>query len=107
MYTTIKCKICNAEEKITVDPAAYAAWCAGASIQDVMPDMHVLKRTALVKRLCLNCASKIFNYPKPGEDWGEQVADCPSCHCSIWSRDVTGDGVYRCPNCGYAEGLVD
>ena len=50
--------------------------------------------------LCYDCQSKIYNMPKPGEDWGKQIGTCECCDCAIWEKDINKEGASFCPNCG-------
>ena len=65
-----------------------------------MPDLNTFEREALISELCYDCQSKIYNMPKPGEDWGKQIGNCECCDCAIWEKDINKEGASFCPNCG-------
>ena len=53
------------------------------------------------RHVYLDCQSKTFNKPKPGEDWGKQIGTCECCDCAIWEKDLNKEGPSRCPQCGF------
>lgn len=94
------CPWCGKVVVISCDVNAHAAWLAGELVQRAFPDMDKFDREALVSGMCHDCSSKVFNEPKPGEDWGERVGSCPICGASIYPKNATDDG-YVCPACVY------
>lgn len=95
MKISVKCKYCGKFESIDVDEKQYENWKSGMKIQDAMPDKGLFVREALISSTCFDCISKIFNTPKPGEDWGEQLTECGVCGCPIYKKDNL-----VCPQCG-------
>lgn len=94
-----KCS-CGNTTKVNVDEAKYLYWCDGARIQDVFPDLHPMSRDVLITGFCYDCLSKMYNMPKPDEDWGNPVCHCPTCDCAIWEhRNKKSENLYVCPSC--------
>lgn len=96
----IKCKFCGKIQAVNVDENRYRKWVDGELIQRAMPDLNDFEREALISELCYDCQSKIYNMPKPGEDWGKQIGNCECCDCAIWEKDINKEGASFCPNCG-------
>ena len=67
----IGCVVCGKEFSVEMSTSEYAQWKSGVEIQKVLPNMHPMNRESLITHMCLDCLSKIYNCPKPGEDWGE------------------------------------
>lgn len=97
---TIKnqCPFCGKEHSVNVPKAGYDKWQMGGLIQHAMPELHKMVRESLITRMCLDCLSKTYNCPKPGEDWGEVILKCECCGTSLYARNKQGDN-YVCPSC--------
>lgn len=89
------CPHCGKIDKHDVNSEAYNNWLSGMRIQDAMPEANDFLREFLITGACYDCISKIFNRPKPGEDWGEMMGECSCCGCPVYAKDV---GI--CPQCG-------
>lgn len=95
MKIRIACRMCGNTETVDVPEDAYEKWKSGnGRIQDLMPKVHMMYREALIQSACCDCLSKLFNSPKPGEDWGEPVGECNVCGCTIYAKDGN-----ICPSC--------
>lgn len=104
MEVTKKCFSCGKLTTVIVDEDMYEAWISGANIIRCFPQMNSFDREVLISGMCYDCQSKTFNMPKPGEDWGEQVCDCPECGCRIFPKDIN-NGVMMCPSCHFRENV--
>lgn len=89
-----KCMMCGKEESHEYPEDGLQKWQSGMKIQDAMPERNVFEREFLIVKMCFDCISKMYNRPKPGEDWGEVVAECEECGCPLYAKD---NGL--CPTC--------
>lgn len=71
----------------------------GHSIQEIFPKEHAMVREFLINGMCFDCQSKMYNSPKPNEDWGEVAGYCPNCGCNLWRKDRNSEGGFSCPSC--------
>lgn len=102
MKVTKICPHCGKSEEHEVDEQQWLDWQGGMRIQDAMPDKDAFLREWFISGACYDCISKIFNKPKPGEDWGEMLGECECCGCPVYAKD---NGV--CPQCGETLGSGD
>ena len=86
MKITKICPHCGKSEEHEVDEQQWLDWQGGTRVRGT----------------CYDCISKIFNKPKPGEDWGEMLGECECCGCPVYAKDK---GV--CPQCGETLGSGD
>lgn len=94
-YTQV-CPICKKEVTMEVDEQKFHEYEGGENIQNVFGDKDKFFREWLISGMCYDCSSKLFNAPKPGEDWGPIVGECENCGAPLYNKD---NGV--CPSCGY------
>ena len=66
----------------------------GGLIQQAMHEVHKMVRESLSTHMCLDCLSKTYNCPKPGE----VILECDCCGTSLYARNKQGDN-YVCPSC--------
>lgn len=92
------CVFCGKEQSVTVDRSEYCNYESGMPIQRAMPTADTFTREFIIIGSCFDCQSKMYNVPKPGEDWGESRGHCPVCDCSLWEKDFTEE-VAHCPSC--------
>lgn len=90
------CASCGKEETHSYQKEAYNRWIHGESIQKAMPDANTFEREFLITSYCFNCISRIYNMPKPDEDWGEQKGECEVCGAPLWQKDIDAE---VCPSC--------
>lgn len=95
---TIPCVMCGKDETVEVPVTGYYKYRAGELIQRAMPDVHKMVREVIITRMCMNCLSKTYNCPKPGEDWGEVIKECDCCGTSLYKRNISIDTL-TCPSC--------
>ena len=100
MVLNIKCPGCGNLTELNIDDEAYMKYKSGEVVaQRAFPNLNSFEREALISGYCFDCTSKIFNTPKPGEDWGKVLGECPVCGCTAYERNVDGN-FYKCPSCG-------
>lgn len=102
MKVEVKCT-CGNKTVIDVNEKAFRLWNSGkAVIQEAFPELDDFSRDSLLTNMCFDCQSKLFNRPKPGEDWGDIVDECEVCGASLYSKDFDS-GVCPCCQCGLGE----
>lgn len=100
MLVDIKCPVCKNTTQLDLDQDLYVKYKLGNKpVQQIFPNLNSFEREALISGYCFDCSSKIFNAPKPGEDWGKVLGECPICGCNAYERNIEGD-FYKCPSCG-------
>lgn len=88
---------CGNTTRITVGAVDYQKFLnKEAPIQKCLPELNEFERETLLSNMCFDCQSKLFNKPKPGEDWGSIMGECESCGAPLYSKDYDS-GV--CPTC--------
>jgi len=100
MYTVSKqCFACGKVSEVKIVKDKVKDYKEGLlNIQNIFPEEHVMVREFLISGMCFDCQSKMFNIPKPDEDWGKMLGNCPNCGCQIWRKNKI-DNDYRCPSC--------
>lgn len=93
VFVTKKCPNCLKLTECDMTPVEYAKYKSGILVQEVFPDKDAFYRETLITGMCYDCQSKLFNRPKPGEDWGTPE-ECPVCGSSVYEKDG-----WVCPSC--------
>lgn len=94
MNYIFKCPNCGKDTELDLTAKEAKALEGGQSIQKALPKRDAFFREVVISHMCYDCQSKIFNRPKPGEDWGEEIGECPECGSPIYEKDT---GI--CPHC--------
>ncbi len=89
------CSICGKVFSVQFGEKEFEEISKGRSNGKPKDKEDAFRREALISGMCYDCQSRVFNTPKPGEDWGEQLCECEVCGCPIYKKD---NGV--CPTCG-------
>lgn len=92
---TKTCPYCNTVEEHTYPKMGLELYRDGMSVQLALPKETAFAREFLITGACFDCISRIFNKPKPGEDWGEIICECECCGAPIYEKDDM-----KCPSCG-------
>lgn len=95
-------KTCSCGKVTTVDvnKDGYGKYMSGTSIQDAFPELNAFERECVMTGMCFDCQSRLFNKPKPGEDWGPVIGECECCSSPLYSKDCKEGNHYVCPSCG-------
>lgn len=101
MPISINCVCCGNEQTVEVDSVGYSKWLKGELIQRALPKAHKFERDVLITHMCYDCLSKTYHRPKPGEDWGEVLVECPCCGADIYERNRNSNGDLVCACCHY------
>ena len=97
--TITKRCMCSKVTAVSVPEDQWEKYLAGTTAQVTFPTLNKFEREVLISGMCFDCQSKLFHMPKPGEDWGPLVGECPNCDCPIYPIDIK-DGVCKCASCG-------
>ena len=90
---------CSRITAIEVEEEPFTRFVNGEKIQNALPMLNSFERETLITGMCFDCQSKLFHNPKPGEDWGPLMGECPECGCPIYPIDIK-DNVCECASCG-------
>lgn len=82
------CPMCNTPHRITVDQEQYDRYMNGEAVQEAFADKDDFYREQILTGICYDCQSHLFNKPKPGEDWGDVVCECPNCGRPMYAKDM-------------------
>lgn len=94
---------CGNSHIIEVSEESFKSWKdEKLPIQEAFKDLNSFTRECLLTGMCFDCQSKLFNTPKPGEDWGEIIDSCELCGAPLYSKDFDS-GVCPCCQCGLGE----
>lgn len=103
MTYLFECFSCGKSVEIEMTEKEYNAYCAKIdTVQRIFPKKDLFYREALISHMCYDCISNVFNRPKPGEDWGEVVAECECCGSALYAKDAA-----VCPKCGWTLGAPE
>lgn len=92
----VTCPMCGGTQVVEMTEVQYDAVESGAlCVQDALHDHNAFDRETLISGMCHDCQSKMFNRPKPGEDWGPILGECDCCGARIYEKDKG-----KCSQCG-------
>lgn len=84
----VPCPMCGEVQKVEMTEREYNSLMVGTlSVQESLPNHNAFDRETLISGMCHDCQSKMFNRPKPGEDWGPILGECGCCGARIYEKD--------------------